>query len=207
MRYLSAPCPILQWVAPHAGSERCSPVCPGVWLTGIVEKRIRFPILAERLSVRPLRIEDSGALHELYSDPVAMQHLESELPRSVEESKRWVKDKIDLHDETGLSLWAVVLSASGEVIGDAGLQLLEDGETVEVGVRIVRRLWGGGYGREAAEACVEAGFRELGLVRVVGVTDPANHAAIRAMRRGGMTEVGLETHYGREWVVFEVTRT
>ncbi len=146
-------------------------------------------------------------MHELYSDPVAMQHLESELPRSVEESKRWVKDKIDLHDETGLSLWAVVLSATGEVIGDAGLHLLEDGETVEVGVRIVRRLWGRGYGREAADACVEAGFRELDLVRVVGVTDPANQAAIRAMRQGGMTEVGLETHYGREWIVFEVTRT
>ena len=172
-----------------------------------MEKRIRFPILTERLSVRPLRIEDSGALHELYSDPVAMQHLASALPSSVEESKQWVKDKIDRHDETGLSLWAVVQSETGEVIGDAGLQLLEDGATVEVGVRIVRRLWGHGYGREAAAACVEAGFTELDLLRVVGVTDPANQAAIRAMRQGGMTEVGLETHYGREWIVFEAKRT
>jgi RimJ/RimL family protein N-acetyltransferase len=170
-------------------------------------ERISFPILTERLSVRPLRIEDSGALHELYSDPVAMQHLASALPSTVDESKRWVEDKIDLHDETGLSLWAVLLSETGEVIGDAGLQLMEDGETVELGVRIVRRLWGHGYGREAAKACVEAGFRELGLRRIVGVTDPDNQAAIRAMSRGGMTNVGLQTHYGREWIVFEVTRT
>lgn len=171
------------------------------------KRKIRFPLVTDRLTIRPLVSEDSVALHDLYSDPTVMQHLASELPSTVDESKRWVQDKIDLHDETGLSLWAVVLSETGEVIGDAGLQLMEDGETVEVGVRIVRRFWGHGFGGEAAKACVEAGFRDLGLSRVIGVTGPNNKAAIRAMRQGRMKEVGLETHYGKEWIVFEAKHT
>ena len=166
---------------------------------------IRFPLETERLIIRPLEIADSEALHELYSDPVAMEHLASELPASVAESQRWVQQKMDLHNETGLSLWGVVLAETGEVVGDAGLQLLEDDETVEVGVRLVRRFWGNGYGREAAAACIEAGFSQLGLSRIVAITSPNNTRAIDAMRRSGMTDAGVETHYGQPWVVFEAT--
>ncbi len=173
----------------------------------MARRKIRFPLVSDRLTIRPLVIEDSVALHNLFSDPAAMQHLESELPSTLDESRRWVQDKIDLHDESGLSLWAVVLSETGEVIGDAGLQLMEDGETVEIGVRIIRRFWGNGFGSEAARACVHAGFRDLGLSRVVGVTGPDNEQAIKAMRQSGMKEVGLETHYGREWIVFEAKPT
>ena len=170
-----------------------------------MKRTIQFPLETERLVIRPLEIGDSEALHELYSDPVAMRHLASALPASVVDSQRWVQEKVDLQNETGLSLWGVVLADTSEIIGDAGLQLLEDGETVEVGVRLIRRFWGTGYGREAAAACVEAGFRQLGLSRIVAITSPDNAPAINAMRTGGMTEAGVETHYGQRWVVFEVT--
>ncbi len=165
---------------------------------------IEFPTTTERLTIRPMVLDDAAALHELYSDPEAMKRLTSEIPQTVQESQQWVQDKIDLHDETGLSLWTVVLTESGEIIGDAGLQLLEDNETVEVGARIIRRVWHRGYGREAAAAVIEAGFEQLGLLRIVGTTGPGNTMAISAMRAHGMEPVGTEDHYGTEWVVYEV---
>lgn len=168
--------------------------------------RVVLPIHTERLTIRPMRLHDAKALHELYSDPEAMQYLASDLPTSVAASRRWVQDKIELHRRTGLSLWTVERSATGEVIGDAGLQLLDDEETVELAVRIVRRLWRQGYGSEAARALIAAGLRDLDVDRIVGMTAPFNEAALAAMERIGMRLVGRESHYGGVWVVYEMRR-
>ncbi|MDJ0953730.1 MAG: GNAT family N-acetyltransferase [Acidimicrobiia bacterium] len=164
---------------------------------------VRFPVTSDRLTIRPLVIEDARSLHELYSDPKAMRHLATELPATIAQSVSWVQEKIDRHTATGLSMWAVLLTKSREVIGDAGLQLLEDGATVEVGVRIKRRLWGNGYGTEAAKAAMAAGFRDLDLSRIIGMTAPGDDAAVAAMARIGMAPCGIERHYGRDWVVYE----
>lgn len=166
---------------------------------------VRLPIETERLTIRPLRLDDAVALHELYGDREAMKHLASSVPQTVNESRQWVEEKINLHNETGLSLWAVVVSSTSEVVGDAGLQRLEDEETIEVGARIIRRLWGRGYGREAAQALIEAGFKDLGVDRIVGITAPGNTAAIHAMEKLGMRSSGTETHAGRDWVVYAAT--
>ena len=166
---------------------------------------IRFPIETGRLVIRPLVIGDAVALHELYSDPEAMKHLTSDLPSTVAESEAWVQAKIDLHNATGLSLWAVVQRASGEVIGDAGLQVLDDGATVEIGARLKRKHWGSGLAAEAAVAIMEAGFTDLGLTRIVGITAPGNDRAIAAMERCGMRYVGIERHFDRDWVTYERT--
>lgn len=163
---------------------------------------ITLPIETERLTIREMDEADAERLHRLYSDPIAMQHLATELPKTVAESAEWMQQKIDLHHRSGLSLWSIVLRESDLVIGDGGLQRLDDG-TIEIGVRLVRSEWGHGYGREAAVALLKVGFRELGVERIVGITAPDNKPAIKSMESLGMLLVGREVHLGREWVVYE----
>jgi RimJ/RimL family protein N-acetyltransferase len=98
---------------------------------------VRLPIETERLSIRPLRLDDAVELHGLYSDARAMRYLTSRVPTTVAESQEWVQAKIDLfaRDE-GLSLWAVVERATGAVVGDAGLQWeTYDGKVLDLGCR------------------------------------------------------------------------
>ena len=165
---------------------------------------IRFPLRTPRLLIRPLRQDDAEALHELFSDPEAMRFLAEDLPATVDESRQWVETKIDRQEWEGLSLWAVVERETGRVVGDAGLQWEEiDGRReVDLGCRIIRRYWSRGYGTEAAEACLRAGFEQLGLERIVAMTDAGNAAARRVLEKLGMTrERGLHA-YGREMALY-----
>ncbi len=167
---------------------------------------VRLPIETERLIIRPLELDDAIALHDLYGDPEAMQHLVGDIAKTVDQSREWIAAKIDLHSRTGLSMWAVIAKATGDVVGDAGLQRLGDAGLIEVAARMRRRFWGNGYGREAAEALIRIGFEQLGVERIVGLTAPENVAAQRAMGDIGMRPVGLQRHWERTWVVYEALR-
>ena len=46
---------------------------------------IRFPITTTRLTIRPMRLHDAEALLAVYGDVETMQHLNSELPATVDE--------------------------------------------------------------------------------------------------------------------------
>lgn len=170
---------------------------------------IRFPLETPRLLIRPLRPDDAEALHELFSDAEAMQFLTEDLPATVEESREWVQAKIDRHEWEGLSLWAVVERETGRVVGDAGLQWeeIEGQREVDLGCRIIRRYWGRGYATEAAEACLRAGFEQLGLERIVAMTDAGNAAARRVLEKLGMTRDRVVSAYGREMAVYVAPST
>jgi [ribosomal protein S5]-alanine N-acetyltransferase len=149
---------------------------------------IPFPIETERLVVRPLEERDAVELHELYSDAQAMQYLVDRVPSTLDESREWVRAKIDLHERDGLSLWAVVERDTESVVGDAGLQWEEiDGEReLDLGVRVVRRCWGRGYATEVSRALIDAAFADVRVPRLTAQTDTRNAAARRVLESLGM---------------------
>lgn len=57
---------------------------------------------------------------------------------------------------------------------------------VEVGWRLLPSCWGLGYAAEAARACLDFGFRVLGLEEIVSLTVPGNRRSWRLMERLGM---------------------
>jgi len=56
----------------------------------------------------------------------------------------------------------------------------------EIGWRLARSSWGRGYATEAARACLDFAFRNLGLSEVVAFTVPANARSRAVMERLGM---------------------
>jgi hypothetical protein len=70
-----------------------------------------------------MQLDDAEALLAVYGDVETMQHLNTELPATVDEAREWVQTKIDLFDRDGqLSLWTVIRTESGQIVGDVGLQ-------------------------------------------------------------------------------------
>ncbi len=93
-------------------------------------------------------------------------------------------------DRRGYGWWAVQLQATGEFIGFAGLDRVDDGMPftgVEIGWRLARSAWGRGYATEAARACLAFGFETLELPEILAVTTAANLRSRAVMRRIGMT--------------------
>jgi RimJ/RimL family protein N-acetyltransferase len=171
---------------------------------------IHFPLETPRLVVRPLVLDDADGLHELFTDRDAMRYLVREVPRDLDESRRWVQAKIDLHErDDGMSLWAVAERATGDVVGDVGLQW-EDVEGVreaDLGCRIIPRYAGRGYGTEASRAALRAGFEQLGLRRITAMTALENAAARRVLEKLGLRYERELDAYGFRMALYAIEET
>ena len=167
---------------------------------------IQFPIKTPRLIIRPMQLHDAEALLAVYGDAQTMQHLNSELPSNVAEAREWVQTKIDLFDrDSQLSLWTVIHTESGQIVGDVGLQHEDygSGPVVGLGGRGNRLFWRQGLGFEAASATIAAGFEQLDLEAIGAETQPLNVPAQSLLAKLGMRPAGTNT---QGWPVYMITR-
>ena len=100
------------------------------------------------------------------------------------------------------------------LIGGVGL----DGSTGDgseepaLGYWLGQPYWGNGYGREAAAAVIDYGFRILGLETIRAYTDPGNAASQKVLLHCGLKYVGeidllTPTHHGeRRAPLFRISR-
>jgi len=95
---------------------------------------------------------------------------------------------------------------TGEMIGAAGIQPLEDTGEIEVGYSVIKEYWGRGIATEAAQGWMEFGFNKFGLDRIVAVAVLANAASQHVMKKLGMTYEKTETHYGEECAFYGVSK-
>ncbi len=141
----------------------------------------------ERLLLREMVAADLGSLHEVLSDAEAMRFYPEPFDRSM--SQAWIERNIQRYVKDGFGLWALILQQSGELIGDCGLvlQSLKGEEVVEIGYHVRRDLWGRGLATEAAKACCDYGFNQLGCTKLVSLIHPSNISSQRVAQKVGMS--------------------
>ena len=140
----------------------------------------------ERLILRPFTLNDVDALAVVLGDPVAMEFYPAPLTREGVEG--WIRKNLERYERDGYGKNAMVLKASGELIGDCGCtrQLVEEREQVEIGYNVRRNLWGNGYATEAARACMDYAFDQLGEQRVISMIRPGNLSSRRVAEKNGL---------------------
>lgn len=141
-------------------------------------------IRTRRLHLRKVESADLAALSRIYADPDCMQFYPS--TRSPSQTLAWFQElAFDSYSRHGFGLWAVVDSVSEEVIGDCGITLQKTpaGLEPEIGYHLWRGFWGKGLATEAAIACRDYAFHNLGLPRVVSITTPENIPSQRVAER------------------------
>ena len=159
-----------------------------------------------RLRLRPFVPEDAEALFEYRSDPEVMRYIATGTDRTIEDTHK-VLDRYFKHQEKyGFSKWAVELRESGELIGDSGLLVLEDGPDFELGYRFARKYWGQGFATECARAWLEAAFSRFGLERVVAFAHPDHAPSIRVMIKLGMTFERPVRFLGMDCVLYSINK-
>ncbi|MGW7434001.1 GNAT family N-acetyltransferase [Streptomyces sp. NPDC054861] len=145
-------------------------------------------LLTKRLTLRRWRDSDLEPWAELNADPEVREHLGDLLTRDQSDASV-ARFQVEF-DERGYGWWAVEVRATGEFIGFAGLDRVDDGipfKGVEIGWRLARSAWGQGYATEAALAVLAYGFDTLGLPEILAVTTSSNFRSQAVMRRIGMT--------------------
>ena len=147
----------------------------------------------KRLILREMTPHDVDDLLEVLSDPEAMQFYPQPFDRKM--TQAWIGRNIQRYAQHGFGLWALIFKENGKLIGDCGLVVQEvDGvEEVEIGYHIRRDLWGKGLATEAAQACRDYGFTQLGFDKLISLVNPANIASRRVAEKNGMRLIkGIE---------------
>ncbi|MFG3251243.1 GNAT family N-acetyltransferase [Streptomyces sp. NPDC048187] len=142
----------------------------------------------DRLVLRDWRASDLDTWAAMNADPVVRAYFPGVLTRAQSEASV-ARFQADL-DRRGWGWWAVEVAATGEFIGFAGLDPVEEGMPftgVEAGWRLARPAWGRGCATEAGRAVVAYALDSLELPEVLAVTAAGNLRSRAVMDRLGMT--------------------
>lgn len=143
----------------------------------------------ERLRLRDWQSEDLEPFAAMNADKAVMEFFPAPLNR--DESFALAKYFQQQLDTAGFGFYAAEIRSSGEFVGFVGMAQPEFTApftpAVQIGWRLARSAWGHGYASEAATACLDFGFTELGLEEIVSYTTEQNRRSIAVMERLGMT--------------------
>lgn len=163
--------------------------------------RTSFPIITDRLILRPFTEDDLDAMHAYHSLPEVVRYLYWE-PRDRAACAEALKRRIStpaLEKEGDVLVLAVLLRDTGDLVGDVNLGWLsEEHAQGEFGFIFNPAFHGRGYAREAAVEMLRLGFEGLGLHRIIGRCDGRNDASANLMAKLGMRR---EAHFVQNEVV------
>jgi RimJ/RimL family protein N-acetyltransferase len=160
-----------------------------------------WPLVTERLVLRPFEERDYDALYAIHSDAEVSRYLYNE-PRDREQVRELLERKMagaEWREEDDWLSAAVELRESGAVVGDLALHWVSnEHRTGEIGFSFDPARHGRGYATEAARGFLRLAFDDFELHRVIGRAEARNAASCRVLEKLGMR---LEAHLvENEWV-------
>jgi RimJ/RimL family protein N-acetyltransferase len=144
---------------------------------------VRERFETERLTFRPVTLDDVDLLLALDADPEVMRYINGGKPSSRD-------DVVEVVTASLGSRWLAMEAATGELVGWFVVEPYEErpGER-ELGYRLWRRAWGRGYATEGARSLIDHAFTRLDAHRIWAETMAVNTASRRVMERCGMRYV------------------
>lgn len=147
------------------------------------------PVLeTERLTLRPIALEDFPRWAEMMGDPEAAKFLGGAQPAAV--AWRGFMTMAGAWSLTGVSMFSLVERSSGLWVGRIGPWQPHGWPGTEVGWGLHPDAQGKGYGVEAATATIDYAFDVLGWTDVIHCIDPDNVPSQRLAERVGSRNLG-----------------
>lgn len=157
-----------------------------------------------RLLLRRWTYADRDAFARMTQDPDVMRFVHESVPLTDREVDSALASTIQRYDELGYGDWALVDRESGEIIGEAGLGMLEGYSDIEIGWMLLPGYWGKGLAYEAASAVKEHARTKLQLSQLIALTRPDNARSIRLAERLGLHQAGRLFHRNHDMLKFEL---
>ena len=170
-------------------------------------------IRTERLLLRSWRESDREPMAAINRDPEVTEFLN----RPIDEATMaaFLDRTFEHWREHGFGHFALELAEgprAGETIGFCGVAfptfLPAVAERPELGWRLARSAWGGGYATEAARAARHDAFERLGLEELISIIHPDNPRSRRVAEKLGMAIEGRVHNdvFGRDVDIWRLGR-
>ena len=162
------------------------------------------PLTTDRLALRPFTLNDVGAAFGFFGDSEVMRFSLNGPHASHKPTEDFIITSINRQERLGLSIWAVIETESGDLIGMCGLAEFGHGiPGIELAYRLRRDRWGRGYATETGQAAVKHAFGPLGLDRLIAAVERENAASIHVLEKCGFGFVEERTIAGKDALVYE----
>ncbi|MEJ6789029.1 GNAT family N-acetyltransferase [Brevundimonas sp. BR2-1] len=142
----------------------------------------------ERLTLRPIALEDFPRWAEMMGDPEAAKFLGGAQPAAV--AWRGFMTMAGAWSLTGVSMFSLIERRTGLWLGRIGPWQPHGWPGTEVGWGLHPDAQGKGYGVEAATAALDYAFDVLGWTEVIHCIDPDNIPSQRLANRVGSRNLG-----------------
>lgn len=158
-----------------------------------MSETLLFPVIeTERLTLRPLSIDDAETLLGIFSDPDVMRYWNTAPWTKTQDALDFMTDSKESMLRQESLVLGVYLKANDELAGKCMLFSYDKAsKRAEIGFGLGRTYWGKGLIHEAGEALIQYGFNTLGLRRIEAEIDPDNQASAKALAKLGFTQEGL----------------
>ena len=164
-----------------------------------------YPVLTQRLIIRPLNPSDLARHHEIFSNSDVVRYL-YEVPFDLQGAKEHLARRCvpDLPAEGSWINFGVEVQGENVLIGELGIGNVSVPHAhYEIGYVFDPVYKGNYYATEGAELMAEMAFSILGAHRVSGRLDARNTSSARVLERLGMRREAL--HIENEFVKGEWT--
>lgn len=142
----------------------------------------------DRLTLRPLVLEDGAFILELVNEPDWHRYIGDRGIHSLEQAQTYLLEgPMRMLVQTGIGLLAVELTVTRETIGLCGLIQRNTLPDIDLGFAFLQRFTGRDYAREAASATLAYGTNVRQLKRIVAITVPENVRSIGLLKKLGFS--------------------
>jgi len=158
----------------------------------------------ERTIMRKLTKEDAKDFYALNLDEEVLKYTGDQPFENIQKSKDFLSN-YDQYEKYGVGRLAVIEKASSKFIGWCGLKYNPEKKEYDIGFRFFRDYWNKGFATETAKRCLDYGFKELGIARIVGRAVKENTASIKVLEKLEMTFKETFDFGGHDGVIYEQT--
>lgn len=154
---------------------------------------VPFPAIeTQRLLLREIVPADAPALFAIHGDPVLMRWFGADPLPDVVAAEGLVKLFASWRALSNPGVrWGLQVKGSVGLIGSVGLFAWNrNWRKCTLGYELAREMHGRGYMREALEACLSWGFKNMELNRIEAQIHPDNGASLRSVHKLGFVEEG-----------------
>jgi [ribosomal protein S5]-alanine N-acetyltransferase len=145
------------------------------------------PILTTpRLYLRQFTIDDAPLMMQL-NTPNVLKYIGDAPSKDLDAAKKIITDIIiPQYELYKLGRFAVHVKEDNRFVGWCGLKYLKEENEIDLGYRFMENEWGKGFATETATACLQFGFEQRNLEKIIGRAHIDNIASQNVLQKVGM---------------------
>ena len=161
-------------------------------------------IETERTIMRKLTKEDAKDFYTLNLDEEVLKFTGDKPFKDLQTAIDFLTN-YDQYEKYGVGRLAVIDKETSKFIGWCGLKYSQDKNEYDIGFRFYRNYWNKGYATETSKKCLDVGFTELGIEKIVGRAMKENIGSAKVLEKIGMRFKENFDFEGQEGVIYELT--